>query len=242
MIQEIKQEEAKRFYDAIISPANYLLERSDFVNDDWAEIFGLRLNLFHADHLPGRKFGKEEFEHAFYWTMQKFNYVCTRPESKVWPGADVTIDQFRGKKDYQLSLKTEASEKISSDLIYISKYREARAIRDCTNIKKMYDWIADELINYVSGHDSIMLLRCLPSEQQKYQYDLIEVPGELLCSIFSCFHDDIVEHRGKNLSYSVPIYKDGKEIMEWYFCGGVEKVSIRKLHVNACKLHCSWIV
>lgn len=215
--------------------------KSWIVNDSFLDMFACCLKAHHATHSAKKRANKKQFEYIF-------------EASCNWRGIEAVIEEKQKRpedvhllgdiqEDFQL--KSEAAKNLKCEEIYISKYREARAIRDCTTKKKLIEFIHDVIIPHTQSYKSIFMLRSqkIPRKEQ-VQYKLLEIPTEVVRSISGVKSQHIQIHRGKNKSYTVKTYIPGKKdfVMDWYFCGGVEKVSVKNLHIKSCLEHANWTV
>jgi hypothetical protein len=155
---------------------------SDILTPEFVEDFSGRVIAYHAMH--EEKMTKKTFEYVFCKASRAAGRDADITGSPVSPGGDVTVNGVK------FSLKTEAAQGISRKSITISKLMEARWIRECHSGADF----AKESTTRVGGHldhyERMITLRAFDEPDGTVEYDLIEIPLELLRKVKDMKHTD----------------------------------------------------
>lgn len=206
---------------------------SDVLTAHFTSVFSNRLKLYHATH--AEKFKKKTFEYAFQQASIAAGRVATINPDSTYPGSDIVVDGV------SFSLKTEAAKSINKHRIKISKFMEARWIRDCKSKRAFAKAIKTQIIPHLSNYERILVLRAFDTSDGRVKYDLIEVPKAILMQMEKLKEKDF-SPRTKNGS-TVAFVKKGKEtVFKLRLDGSVEKVTIEQLLVKRCIFHGSWLI
>jgi len=155
--------------------------------------------------------------------------------SDVYSGADLVVDETR------ISLKTEASKNISKNKITISKFMEARWIRD-QDASSLARLASARFSEHMAGYERIIMLRAFALKDNKVQYDLVEIPHNLLALGSHLKAENIKLSSGRNGGGKAIIRQDGQDAFTLRFDGSVEKVTITNLLIDLCITHVSWVI
>jgi hypothetical protein len=209
---------------------------SNIINKNSADIFGLRLLLFH--HFTNQPLTKKAFEFQLCSTFNLTERPCEVIENSTLPGADLFLTQEKTK----ISLKTEGAKSIKSESITISKLMEARWYRDCTNEDLLFKMILQKVCPHLEEYDRIFTLRSFPDYSNRtVRYDLVEIYKNLLL-LLSDRKNLEFSARTKGGSVTVSV-KDGIErAFSLVFDASVEKVTLQNLPTHRCFQHASWNV
>jgi hypothetical protein len=221
--------------EALSSPIDQMLHpNSDFVDAAFAEQFSNRLRIHHAT--TSQKFKKKAFEYAFVEAARRGGHEASLAASATTPGADTVRGGVR------FSLKTEASINISINSITISKFSEARWIRECRSPLDFCRGVQSRIPRHLSEYDRIITLRAIDQGSGCVRYDLVEIPIEVLRRVETLTPEDF-SPRTKHGSSSAAVFDlTGHRLFRIRLDGSVEKVTISGLPVSACVIHASWIV
>jgi hypothetical protein len=206
---------------------------SDFATPLFSEYFASRLLIQHA--VVEEKLNKKSFEYIFRDALRYDGKTAEITLSNVHPGADLLVDEAR------ISLKTEASKNIRQEKITISKFMEARWIRD-QDASGLAQLASDKLREHLGSYDRIFMLRAFNLKRNKVKYDLVEIPHTLLSLASRLESGDITPSLGRSGGGSVTIWQNGREAFTLRFDGSVEKVTITNLLVDLCILHATWYI
>lgn len=177
-------------------------------------------------HLPPQGIYFESLvERAFLLTgWPKDQVVLTHPNS---PRADITIGPTR------LSLKTETGNITRRNLISITKL--------CTT--ETGEWTSEALIrhslSHLSRYEGILMLRAIWERENVIDYQLVEIPLELLRKMEGCEACPVGRRKGrKSLGFDV---REGEEILfHVHFDGADGKCQLRGLRVDRCVRLAEW--
>lgn len=206
---------------------------STLVSERFSDSFLNRLKIHHAT--SEEKFKKASFEYAFIAAARFAGSVATKTYSQTYQGADVEVDGVRW------SLKTEASAKISRSSIVISKFSEARWIRECQTPADFARECVPRIIRHLDEYDRIATLRAFSVDAYHVRYDLVEISKDLLRLVSTIDESDFTP-RTTNGSSSALVHDSSGIAFKVVLDGSVEKVTIRRLPTRRCKLHASWTV
>jgi len=209
---------------------------SDLVTQDFAEAFAARILIHHA--LMASEMKKRRFEYALQQTARAVGYDAELTRSRTNPGQDIRIDGTA------FSLKTEAASNIRPDKITISKFQEARWIRNCHTPAEFAEGTRRNVGRHLNQYERILLLRVFELEKDSFsgesvRYDLVEIPVPLLRKALE-LPDEEFDEETKAGSSGADIREAGRRLFRLTLDGSVEKVTIRSLLVDACIEHGSW--
>lgn len=211
-----------------INPASDLLDAAA------AATFANILLMHHANHRE--KFNKKGFEYAFVTATLASGKTAKLVTSTTNPGADVLVDGMA------FSLKTEAAKSIRRDYIFISKLMEARWIRECQTPEAFLQGVMQAVIPHLRQYQRILILRAFDLASAQVQYDLVEIPRDLLLAVTGLQSADFKLHTGRSGGSRADVLIAGRKAFTLNLEGSVEKVQIRGLDVARCILHGSWVV
>ncbi|MFG1997603.1 hypothetical protein ACGFNU_00470 [Spirillospora sp. NPDC048911] len=215
----------------------YLKPDSDLISNGFGESFLNRLKIHHAT--SDEKFKKGSFEYAFVAAAKFAGRRARKTTSNTHQGADVLIDEVRW------SLKTEAAASISRTGIRISKFSEARWIRDCPDEYRA-ERARERIYKHLSEYERIATLRAFTAGRNTIQYDLVEIPLNLLKSVRNLKQNDFrgkLNGTGVGSGGSALVFQlNGKKAFSLKLDNSVEKITLSGIPVSDCILHASWRV
>jgi hypothetical protein len=213
-----------------------LLPNSDIVSRDWAVQFADVLQLHHS--VSAEPFTKDKFEYAVV-EMARILRIDATKAPKGNPGWDIT---FNGQR---VSLKTQADKNIKPGRLHISKFMELG--RGSWAVESDLVGLRQRMFDHMSRYDRIISLRALAIGQEwfgefRYQYELVEIPKELLSRSANFIPTMIVDSTQSPKPGICKVLDDRSElIFELYFDGGTErKLQIRNLRKSDCIVHATW--
>jgi len=211
---------------------------SDLVTEDFAEAFAGRLLIHHA--LTASVMKKKRFEYALLQTAHAVDYEAVLTRSSTNPGEDIRINGTT------YSLKTEAAKNIRPDKITISKFQEARWIRECHTPAEFAKGTRQHVGRHLDQYERILMLRVFelgedPKFGRRIRYDLVEIPLSVLRRVLD-LPDEAFDEETNAGSSGANIKENGRRLFRLTLDGSVEKVTIRSLLVDACIEHGSWMV
>ncbi len=206
---------------------------SDLASSEFSDYFLNRLKIHHAT--SEEKFKKASFEYAFIAAARYAGFSASKTRSQTFQGADATVDGVRW------SLKTEASAKISKFSIVVSKFSEARWIRDCETPGDFARECLPRFLAHLGEYDRIATLRAFSVGRERVRYELIEIPKSLLTSVASLTEYDFTP-RTRNGGSSALVRDESGIAFKLVLDGSVEKVTLSRLPVQRCWTHASWTV
>ena len=203
------------------------LKESDFASEIFVRSFG---DILRVHHFFSREpFTKDKFEHAFVRTL---NYcgISSHLAPRGHAGYDMVMN------DIKVSLKTQGDSSIKPDRIHISKFMELGK----------GSWVLQELlgryINHMKDYQRIFTLRCL-SNSGKFQYELVEIPMNLLHEAVSGKIYTMESSRQTPKPGYCDVKEENGELkFRLYFDGGTErKLQVKDLNKKFCKVHANWV-
>ncbi|WP_209447285.1 hypothetical protein [Amycolatopsis alba] len=207
---------------------------SDLVTDGFGSSMVNRLQLHHAT--SEEKFNKTSFEFAFKAASRFANRRAEKTVAHTFQGADVVVDGVRW------SLKTEGAANMSQDLITISKFSEARWIRDCVTQEDFAREAPARIERHLSEYDRVLTLRGFyVQNHEAVRYDLVEIPHAMLMAATQLTERDFSPRTGAGSSRAQVFY-EGKPAFTVSLDGSVEKVTLRNIQVSQCMTHAQWTV
>lgn len=204
---------------------------SDFATPVFYEYFASRLLIHHA--VVEEKLNKKSFEYIFRDALQHDGKTAHLALSSVHPGADLVLDGTR------FSLKTEASKSIRATKITISKFMEARWIRNKDEFGLAQE-SSRRLSDHLEDYDRIVMLRASYLATEQVRYDLVEIPHDLLALATQIEPQDITLSKGSSGGGGAVVRQNGQAVFTLKFDGSVEKVTITNLLVERCTIHATW--
>ncbi|GAA2290552.1 hypothetical protein GCM10010415_72770 [Streptomyces atrovirens] len=234
LLDDAQLEMLSEMAEALREPCEVRVDpSSDLASDRFIDYFLNRLKIHHAT--SEEKFKKASFEYAFIAAARYSGVSATKTRSQTFQGADATVDGVRW------SLKTEASAKISKSTIVVSKFSEARWIRDCETPGDFLRECVPRFLRHLDEYDRIATLRAFSVGRELVRYDLIEIPKGLLANVANLSEGDFTP-RTKNGGSSA-LVRDSRGIaFKVVLDGSVEKITLSRLPVQRCWFHASWIV
>jgi hypothetical protein len=130
---------------------------------------------------------------------------------------------------------------IRRDIIHISKFMEARWIRDCSNGDDFCRFTRSRVGDHLAHYERIVSFRSFLSRTH-VDYELIEIPKQVLAGIDGLRPGDFSK-RTRNGSSSASVRgQRGQPMFVLSLDGSVEKVTIRRLSTQFCRTHAKWRV
>lgn len=206
---------------------------SDIVVSAFERDFSGRLLLFHAMH--DAALTKKTFEYFFCGSSRAAGRHVLQTENSVHPGEDAVVD---GQK---FSLKTEGGRSITRMAIHISKLMEARWIRECYSAEDFCSFSKEKICAHLSHYERIISLRSFVTES-KVRYELVEIPKDVLWGISRLSPSDFSAKTENGSSKAIVRGCDGTYLFVLSLDGSVEKITVRNLLMQFCKIHASWEV
>ncbi|MFJ2025215.1 hypothetical protein ACIODW_15650 [Streptomyces sp. NPDC087897] len=206
---------------------------SDLAGGAFSDYFLNRLKIHHAT--SEEKFKKASFEYAFIAAARYAGLSAHKTKSQTFQGADAVVDGVRW------SLKTEASASISRASIVVSKFSEARWIRDCETPGDFARECVPRFLAHLDEYDRIATLRAFSAGPERVHYELVEIPKELLMRAADLTEGDFTA-RTKNGGSSALVRDASGLAFKLVLDGSVEKVTLSRLPVKHCWSHASWTV
>lgn len=206
---------------------------SDIVSAEFNVNFSNRLIIHHATH--DEVFKKKSFEYAFCGASRAAGRSATIVSNPTNPGTDVIVDGT------SFSLKTEAARSINPNKIKISKLMEARWIRDCKTKADFARETSRRVTQHLQEYERILVLRAFDRDTE-VQYDLVEIPRDLLLLVRELVAKDFTRRRQTSGGSSAKITVAGQRAFSLRLDGSVEKVMIEGLSITLCVSHGTWII
>lgn len=206
---------------------------SDLVTPRFAANFRNRLLIHHATNEA--KLTKKAFEYAFKGACEADGKTSFITISNTFSGVDVTVDGVR------YSLKTEASKTIKAEQITISKFTEARWVQQQTTLDGLAAQAAVRIPAHLNGYDRILVLRARELPNTRLQYELVEIPQDLLRRVSTLTSADFSPQTAQGGS-SARVTHDGKLAFTLRLDGSDGKVTIASLQIMFCTRHAAWVI
>jgi hypothetical protein len=207
-------------------------EGSDIASDAFVEDFSGRLLVYHAFH--EQKLTKKTFEFVFRGASRAAGRSADITASAVNPGADVKVDGVA------YSLKTEGAKSMTKKAIVVSKFMEARWIRECRTGADFAREVRDRVVEHLGKYERILTLRAFET-QRAFEYSLVEIPLSLLERVGELEADDFTP-RTKSGGSSAKVRVGGQPAFTLRLDGSVEKVTLGSLQTRLCTHHATWKV
>lgn len=202
---------------------------SDVVSDAVLNSLGDLLRIHHA--MSRQALTKAPFEYALEKALNRSGLAAELSASATNPGHDITIEGTR------FSLKTEAANGIRENLLHVSKWMEmGKGEWDPPNVQ------LPRFLTHLGGYERILVMRCLQRTNNRYWYELVEIPKTLLLEVSR----DKVRPAQKTKQATMPHYcevldGDGSRKFSLYFDAGTErKLQIKDLRKHFCIIHATW--
>jgi len=206
---------------------------SDLVTPRFAANFRNRLLIHHATNEA--KLTKKAFEYAFEGACEADGKTGFITVSDTFSGVDVTIDGTR------FSLKTEASKDIRAEQIAISKFTEARWIQQQTTLDGLAKEAASRIPIHLNNYDRILTLRARELSGSRLQYEIVEIPRDLLRQVSTLTAADFSPRTAQGGS-SARVAVNGRPAFTLRLDGSDGKITIAGLQIAFCVRHASWII
>lgn len=204
---------------------------SDIISESALKDFGDILRIHHC--FSREPFSKDKFEFALEAVL-KTSGVDAQLAPRGQRGYDIKIT------GQNVSLKTEAARAIRADFLHISKFMELGGGHWGDDPNDLLG-LRQQFFNNLESIDRILVLRALTKGEPDYQYELVEIPKNLLEMASS----GRLEMRTESTQYPKPGYcvveDAGDTLFSLYFDGGGErKLQIKSLKKALCRVHASW--
>ena len=209
--------------------------RSDLMGGGFAEYLGNTLRLHHAT--SKEKFKKKSFEYAFVAAAAHAGHSARITSQATVAGADLVLDGA-----VRCSLKTEAAAGLNRNSITISKFSEARWIRECRTPDDFRRETATRMMRHLHEYDRVFTLRAYDTARDRVRYDLVEIPLALLLRVETLRPADFSPRTSNGSSSATVLDSDGRPAFRVRLDGSVEKITITGLPVSKCVIHASWTV
>jgi type II restriction enzyme len=205
---------------------------SDLITDCVLEMLGDALQIHHC--FSTEALSKDRFEYAFDRVLNRCGIPSTLAD-KCNPGHDITI------MGVPFSLKTQADRGIKREFLHISKFMELG--KGKWEVEEDLRGLRDRFFQHMTAYERILQLRRLVDQETVQEYELVEIPKELLLRAA----DGTL--RMNNGSRQTPkpgrcsVHDHGRLLLELYFDGGTErKLQIQHLDKRSCTVHASWTI
>lgn len=221
----------QRVVSVFESDHNYVLTRSDLLDQETLHNFGEAMRVHHS--FSAEPFSKDKFEYVFVKVLNMSGHKAELAP-KGNPGHDATLDGVR------LSLKTQADRSIKAETLWISKFMELGKGHWTDNLDDL-NGLRQQFLVHLGNYDRILVLRTL-SKGPKWTYELVEIPKTLLKKTKQGVLKMMMESKQMpKPGYCYVQNKAGKALYELYFDGGSErKLQIKNLAKNQCSIHAAW--
>lgn len=202
---------------------------SGLVSDRVLNGLGDLLRIHHA--MSRQALTKAPFEYAFEKALSRAGLDALLTASATHPGHDITIAGTR------VSLKTEEASGIREHMLHVSKWMEmGKGDWDPANVQFPL------FFSHLNGYERVLVLRCLQRAENRYWYELVEIPKLLLLEARS----ENVRPAERTRQVTTPHYcevfdESGKKKFSLYFDAGTErKLQIKDLRKDLCSVHATW--
>lgn len=206
---------------------------SDLVTDCVLLMFGDALQIHHC--LSNEALSKDKFEYALERVLNRCGISAKLIDNKCNPGHDITISGV------PFSLKTQADKGLKAGFIHISKFMELGK-GDWGDRPEQLIGLRDRFLHHMESYERILQLRRLVNEKTVQEYELVEIPKDLLLRA----QDGEVKMMLASTQSPKPgtctvADASGAFAFELYFDGGTErKLQVRHLRKNLCVVHAVW--
>jgi type II restriction enzyme len=204
---------------------------SDLINDCVLEMFGDALQIHHC--LSIEALSKDRFEYALDRVLNRCGIPSTLAD-KCNPGHDITI------RGVPFSLKTQADKSIDRDFLHISKFMELG--KGKWELEADLIGLRGRFFTHMKAYRRILQLRRLTNKETLQEYELVEVPKELLLKAATGTIKMMHDSKQNPKPGTCTVRENGGQVLfELYFDGGTErKLQIRHLAKRACIVHANW--
>lgn len=218
------------FIDQFGLPAEFARNNvSDVVSVAVLNSLGDLLRIHHA--MSRQALTKAPFEYALEKALKRSGVSAELCSSATNPGHDITI---AGEK---FSLKTEAASDIREQSLHISKWMEmGKGQWDPPNVQ------LPRFLAHLEGYERILTMRCLKRVENRYRYELVEIPKALLLEVSQENVRPAKKTKQATMPHHCDVYDDdGIRKFSLYFDAGTErKLQIKDLRKNLCVVHATW--
>lgn len=200
---------------------------SDIITQPVLDSLGDLLLIHHA--FSRQALSKDRFEFALEQSLLQCQIPAKLTKSRTHPGADIEINGV------PCSLKTEAAANIKRTHIHISKYMElGKGPWILPNLRDLF-------LAHLHNYDRIFTFRHVGQQPGNMEYELLEIPKELLLMAANA-RLVIQEDSRQNPKPGYGYVEDGPRLLyALYFDGGTErKLQIKHLDRSLCTLHATW--
>lgn len=203
---------------------------SDLVTDCVLAMFGDALQIHHC--FSTEALSKDRFEYALNRVLNQCGVPATLAD-KCNPGHDITI------KGTPFSLKTQADRGIRKELLHISKFMELGKGQWVNETDLV--GLRDRFFRHMTAYARILQLRRLIDTETLQQYELVEIPKDLLSKSAGCVPVMMNDSKQTPKPGKCSVTENGHLLFELYFDGGTErKLQIRHLRKDLCIVHGVW--
>lgn len=184
---------------------------------------------------------KVAFENTLSLAFEDCGSVVSMPAERTNAGHDLTIDGVR------LSLKTEAAGAINPKRLRISKLMEAAWSKDFGSTADAVASVG-RIVAHLGSYERILVLRAFCTDEA-ITYELVEIPHAVLMRIGSLTADDfspLTANGSTKALVTEPNCGDNPRQADvqyrLVFDGSANKVSIKSLRKDLCRIHALWII
>jgi type II restriction enzyme len=202
--------------------------QSDIISEETLERLSDALRIHHA--FSRQALSKDRFEFALERALKLSGVSADLVHSRTNRGHDITINGI------PVSLKTEAANAIRRDSIHVSKWMELGSG------EWHLDLLLQKFLDHMNGYSRIFTFRRLQPGPEKYEYELVEIPKDLMIAAIDA--KLVIQEASKQ--FPKPGYGyvyDSSGILKYalYFDGGTErKLQIKNLRKSLCIVHARW--
>lgn len=205
---------------------------STLISKHVLEDFGDVLCLHHC--FSREPFSKDKFEYALEGVLNA-NDIDSMLAPRGQRGYDIRI------RHVKYSLKTEAAKGIDPQKIHISKFMELGGGTWGDDPSDLIG-LRTQFLAALGKIERILILRALRKGNPDFQYELVEIPKQLLLKAV----DGRLEMKCGSKQFPKPGYcyveEQGVPLFNLYFDGGGErKLQIKALKVSQCSVHAKWV-
>lgn len=207
---------------------------SDILSPLFVDSFANRLRLFHATN--AEKLNKKSFEYAFVAASKYAGRKASLAANAVGADYDALVDGVK------FSLKTEAEKRLDPNNIKISKFSEARWIRDCKTTEDFAREATQRIAAHLAKYERILTWRAFDVAGPAIRYDLYEIPKQVLLRVTTLKPENFAPRSPAGGTSATVTMADGRVAYRLVLDGSVEKVTISNLSIKVCRYHGSWVV
>jgi type II restriction enzyme len=235
-IQKLRVDQIEIVHDIVatlLNPPEMTWSSEGFATKDLVTRLGEALALHHLfSHEP---FTKDKFEHAMLRALRGTGHdaVLARRGN---PGHDLTVDGERW------SLKTQADRGIRRNTLHISKFMELGKGRWET--EEDLKGLLAQMLRHMESYDRILSLRCFRGDvdgMTRYEYELVEIPKELLLKAERGELSLVVSSSQTPKPGYCRVKSSSDLLFQLYFDGGTErKLQVKDLAKSHCRVLATW--